>query len=157
MDTSKEWLDRFDFAILKMLQKDNLTPQKEIAEQVNLSTTAVHRRIKRLNALGVIQQNVAIVNPEKVGHTVTLIVEIALNDVHFRMTDEAKKIFLSIPQIQQCYQVTGDADFILIITLQTMAQYTELNRQLFETNPNIKDVKTFVSISQVKTGQELLL
>jgi Lrp/AsnC family leucine-responsive transcriptional regulator len=157
MDTSKEWLDRFDFAILKMLQKDNLTPQKEIAEQVNLSTTAVHRRIKRLNALGVIQQNVAIVNPEKVGHTVTLIVEIALNDVHFRMTDEAKKIFLSIPQIQQCYQVTGDADFILIITLQTMAQYTELNRQLFETNPNIKGVKTFVSISQVKTGQELLL
>ncbi|REA55427.1 AsnC family transcriptional regulator [Dyadobacter luteus] len=140
-----------------MLQKDNLTPQKEIAEQVNLSTTAVHRRIKRLTALGVIQQNVAIVNPEKVGHTVTLIVEIALNDVHFRMTDEAKKIFLSIPQIQQCYQVTGDADFILIITLQTMAQYTELNRQLFETNPNIKGVKTFVSISQVKTGQELLL
>ena len=157
MDTSKEWLDRFDFAILRMLQKDNLTPQKEIAEQVNLSTTAVHRRIKRLTALGVIQQNVAIVNPEKVGHTVTLIVEIALNDVHFRMTDEAKKIFLSIPQIQQCYQVTGDADFILIITLQTMAQYTELNRQLFETNPNIKGVKTFVSISQVKTGQELLL
>lgn len=157
MDTSKEWLDRFDFAILRMLQKDNLTPQKEIAEQVNLSTTAVHRRIKRLTALGVIQQNVAIVNPEKVGHTVTLIVEIALNDVHFRMTDEAKRIFLSIPQIQQCYQVTGDADFILIITLQTMAQYTELNRQLFETNPNIKGVKTFVSISQVKTGQELLL
>nr|WP_262512423.1 Lrp/AsnC ligand binding domain-containing protein [Dyadobacter luteus] len=77
--------------------------------------------------------------------------------MHFRMTDEAKKIFLSIPQIQQCYQVTGDADFILIITLQTMAQYTELNRQLFETNPNIKGVKTFVSISQVKTGQELLL
>lgn len=157
MDTSKEWLDRYDFDILRMLQKDNLTPQKEIAEQVNLSTTAVHRRIKRLTALGVIQKNVAVVNPDKVGHTVTLIVEIALNDVHFRMTDEAKKIFMSIPQIQQCYQVTGDADFILIITLQTMAQYTELNRQLFETNPNIKGVKTFVSISQVKTGQELLL
>lgn len=157
MDNSKEWLDRYDFDILRMLQKDNLTPQKEIAEQVNLSTTAVHRRIKRLTALGVIQKNVAVVNPDKVGHTVTLIVEIALNDVHFRMTDEAKKIFLSIPQIQQCYQVTGDADFILIITLQTMAQYTELNRQLFETNPNIKGVKTFVSISQVKTGQELLL
>lgn len=137
------------------MQENNLMPQKDIAQKVNLSTTAVHRRIKRLQQTGVIEKNVAVLNPEKVGNFITLILNVSLNDVHFRATDEAKKLFLSIPQVQQCFHVTGDAEFILVITLSSMSDYPALNRRLFENNPNIKGLRTYVSIDSVKTGHHL--
>ena len=71
-------LDQFDLAILAIVQKDATTPQRVIGEAINLSAPAVQRRIKRMQEAGVIQANVAVVDPVKLGQTMTILVEIVM-------------------------------------------------------------------------------
>jgi len=75
-NTAPELLDNFDRAILDLIQRDNTMPLRVVAEQVNLSTAAVQRRIKRMEEGGVITGNVAVVDPTAVGRPITIIVEV---------------------------------------------------------------------------------
>lgn len=150
-------LDRFDISILDILMKDNMTPQRQIAEAVNLSAAAVQRRIKKMTLAGVIHSNIAIVNPLTVGLPITLIVEIELIDVRNDIIEEAKKRLLNMPVVQQCYYVTGQADFFLILHVATMADYENFSRNLFFTDPNVKKIRTSVAIDSVKVGHTLAL
>lgn len=145
-------LDAFDLAILKILQKDNTTPQRTIGEAVNLSAPAVQRRIKRLEETGVIEANVAVVNPAKVGQPITIFVEVEVISETAELIDTAKKEFSTAPEVQQCYYVTGEADFILVILVPTMADYEALTRRLFFGNNNVKKFRTFVAMDRVKVG-----
>lgn len=145
-------LDRFDLAILAILQRDNATPQRAIGEAVNLSAPAVQRRIKRMEEEGVIQANVAVVDPAKVGQPITIFVEVEMESEHARLIDAAKRQFTAAPEVQQCYYVTGEADFILIVVVPTMAAYEALTRRLFFGNNNVKRFRTFVAMDRVKVG-----
>ena len=147
-----EKLDHFDLAILRIIQKDNSIIQRDIGESVNLSAAAVQRRIKRMKASGVIQSNVAVIDPLKIGKSITLFVEIVLESEKIELIDAAKKKFNETPEVQQCYYVTGKADFILIIVVPTMADYEELTRKLFFEDNNIKRFETFVAMDRVKVG-----
>ncbi|TGR95743.1 Lrp/AsnC family transcriptional regulator, partial [Mesorhizobium sp. M2E.F.Ca.ET.209.01.1.1] len=60
-----------------------------------------------------------------------------------------------VPQVQQCYYVTGEADFILVVTVATMADYETLTRRLFFANNNVKRFRTFVAMDRVKVGLEV--
>ena len=95
-------LDRFDLAILRELQRDNQVPQRLIAEAVGLSSPAVQRRIRRLNESGVIQANVAVVDPHKVGNPITLLVAVEMESERSEILDAAKRSFASAPEVQQC-------------------------------------------------------
>lgn len=148
-------LDRLDLAILRVLQRDNKTPQRSIAEIVNLSAPAVQRRIRRMEDLGVIAANVAIVDPAKLGHAITLFVEVEMESERAELFDAAKRIFSATPEVQQCYYVTGEADFILVIVVRAMADYEALTRRLFFGNNNVKRFRTFVSMDRVKVGLTL--
>lgn len=148
-------LDSFDRAILAVLQKDNTTPQRVIGEAVNLSAPAVQRRIKRMEETGIIRANVALVDPAKVGHPITLFVEVEVESERAELIDAAKRSFIALPEVQQCYYVTGDADFILVITVATMAEYEALTRRLFFENNNVKRFRTFVAMDRVKVGLEV--
>jgi DNA-binding Lrp family transcriptional regulator len=150
--TSTVDLDRIDLAILKVLQSDNKMPQRRIADLVNLSAPAVQRRIKRMEDLGVIAANTAVVDPAKVGHAITLFVEVEMESERATMFDAAKRTFAETPEVQQCYYVTGEADFILIIVVRSMAEYEALTRRLFFENNNVKRFRTFVSMDRVKVG-----
>lgn len=145
-------LDSFDLAILDILQKDNATPQRLIGEMVNLSAPAVQRRIKRLEEAGVIRANVAVIDPDKVGRPITIFVEVELESERVELIDAAKAGFAALPEVQQCYYVTGEADFMLVITVATMAEYEDLTRRLFFTNNNVKKFRTFVAMDRVKVG-----
>ncbi len=79
--TTPAALDRFDLAILDILQADNTTPQRAIAQAVNLSAPAVQRRIQRLKDSGVIRANVAVLDPVKVGKPLTIVLEVHLGDL----------------------------------------------------------------------------
>jgi Lrp/AsnC family leucine-responsive transcriptional regulator len=150
-------LDSFDLAILDILQRDNTTPQRAIGEAVNLSAPAVQRRIRRMEEEGVIQANVAVVDPEKVGRPLTIIVWVELESERIDLIDATKRSFAAAPQIQQCYYVTGDADFMLVITVATMADYEDFTRRLFFGDDNIKRFRTFVAMDRVKTGSSVPL
>lgn len=145
-------LDGFDLRILEILQRNNKTPQRTIAEIINLSAPAVQRRIKRMEETGVIQANVAIVDPAKIGQEITILVAVEMESERVDLFDSAKRIFSSTPGIQQCYYVTGEADFILIITVQTMSDYEALTRKLFFANNNVKRFRTLVVMDRVKVG-----
>lgn len=145
-------LDRFDLAILEILQRDNTTPQRVIGEKVNLSAAAVHRRIRRMKADGVIAADVACVEPARVGRPITIVVEVGIESERLDLLDATKQSFANAEEVQQCFYVTGEADFVLIITVSSMGEYEALTRRLFFQNPNVKRFRTLVVMDRVKTG-----
>ncbi|MEO5325797.1 Lrp/AsnC family transcriptional regulator [Mesorhizobium sp. CC13] len=145
-------LDAFDLKILSILQQDNTTPQREIGAAVNLSAPAVQRRIKRMEEVGAIAANVAVVDPDKAGRPITIIVEIAVESERVDLLDAVKASFAAAPEVQQCYYVTGEADFVLVVTVTSMAEYEALTRRLFFANPNIRRFRTLVAMDRVKVG-----
>jgi Lrp/AsnC family leucine-responsive transcriptional regulator len=148
-------LDEFDREILTILQKDNLTPQRTIGEAVNLSAPAVQRRIKKMTEAGVIQANVAIVDPAALGHPITIFVEVEVISETSEQIESAKHEFAATPEIQQCYYVTGEADFVLVIVVPSMSAYEALTKRLFFGNNNVKRFRTFVAMDRIKTGLEV--
>jgi len=143
-------LDAFDLAILRIVQEARETPLRVLAERVNLSTAAVQRRLHRMEENGVIVANVSLVDPTLVGRPITLIVEVHIDRVQIELLNEIKARF-SGPEIQQCYYVSGDADFVLVISVPSMEHYTELAHRLFYTDSNVKWFRTTVVMDRVKT------
>jgi Lrp/AsnC family leucine-responsive transcriptional regulator len=149
---SNQNMDDFDLAILRELQRDNQTPQRLIAEAVGLSAPAVQRRIQKLAESGAIQANVAVLDPTKVGQPITIVVEVEMESEHSQMLDAAKASFAAAPEVQQCYYVTGEADFILVVIVPSMADYEALTKRLFFANNNVKRFRTSVTMDRVKVG-----
>ena len=143
-------IDDFDRRILAILQRDNRMPQREIGAKVNLSAAAVQRRIRRMEDAGVIAANVAIVAPEKLGKALTILVEVGVGSERLEELDALKSAFSKAPEVQQCYYVTGDADFVLIVLVADMAEYEALTRRLFFGNPNVRKFRTLVTMDRVK-------
>ncbi|EUC20539.1 UNVERIFIED_ORG: AsnC family transcriptional regulator [Burkholderia sp. CF145] len=145
-------LDNFDRKLLMEVQRDAQIPQTELGVRVNLSTAAVNRRLRRLADEGVIDRYSAIVAPEKVDYPLTIVANVEVESEQIDLLDAMKRTFAQCPQIQQCYYVAGEWDFVLVMTVRNMDQYTELTRQLFFSNNNVKRFKTLVSMSRVKVG-----
>ncbi|PAV70564.1 hypothetical protein WR25_01478 [Diploscapter pachys] len=145
-------LGPFDRALLDAVQRDASTSQIDLGVQVNLSSAAVNRRLKKLTQDGVIQRTVAQVDPLALGYTLTVITEVEVENERLDLLDAMKRTFMACPQVQQCYYVAGACDFVLIMLVRDMAQYTQLTRELFFQSNNVKRFKTLVSMSNVKTG-----
>jgi DNA-binding Lrp family transcriptional regulator len=145
-------LDQFDLAILEILQQDNSISQRVIGEQVNLSPAAVHRRIRRMREEGIIVGNHAVVDPARVGLPITIVVEVHVESERLDLLDATKRSFAADPQVQQCYYVTGEADFVLIVTVESMSEYEALTRRLFFENHNVKKFRTLVVMDRIKAG-----
>lgn len=145
-------LDRFDLAILDILQADNTTPQRAIAQAVNLSAPAVQRRIQRLKDSGVIRANVAVLDPVKVGKPLTIVLEVHLENERPDRTAPLRARIAAEDAVQQCYSVTGEADYLLVVNVASMADYEALTRRLFEGDDNIKRFRTSVALASLKTG-----
>ena len=153
----KPALDEFDLSILRVIQHDATVPQRTIGERVNLSAASVQRRIRRMEQTGVINSQVAVINPDSVGLMLTIVVEVELASETKQQIDDIKKRFLEAPEIQQCYYVAGETDFVLIVIVESMAIYEDLTRRLFFENDNVRKFRTFVSMDRVKATQQLNL
>jgi DNA-binding Lrp family transcriptional regulator len=145
-------LDQYDLAILKILQRDNATPQRTIAKAINLSAPAVQRRIKRLEESGTILSNVAVLDPTRIGYPITIIVEVELENERTDLYEAAQKQFKAAPEVQQCYDVTGEPDFVLVILVRSMSEYKALTHRLFFSNRNVKNFRTLVVTERAKVG-----
>jgi len=150
-------LDRFDLAILRILQRNNQTPQREIGAAINLSAPSVQRRIRRMEAEGVITANVAHISPEAIGLPLTIIVAVELVSETPDAINAAKELFRAAPEVQQCHYVTGEVDFILTVLVASMSDYEAFTRRTFFEGGNIKKFRTFVSMGQVKVGTAINL
>lgn len=157
LPSSPPLLDRYDKAILRLVQQDNRMPQRLIAEAVALSTAAVQRRIAAMEKSGVIAANVALVDPEAVSATITSIVEVLLHDESAARVDAAKALFRDTPEVQQCYYVTGGSSFVLIIVAPDMRSYERLTRRLFAENTAVKSYRSLIALDRVKTGAAITI
>jgi DNA-binding Lrp family transcriptional regulator len=150
-------LDRYDRAILRIIQRDNKTPQRVIAEAVSLSAAAVQRRIAAMEAAGVIARNAAIVDPDALSMTITAIVEVYLTDERAHTVDRAKALFRGAAEVQQCFYVTGGTSFVLIVVVPDMRAYEALTRRLFEESELVARYRTLVALDRVKTDTEIII
>lgn len=150
-------LDSFDRAILRIVQRDARTPQRAIADAINLSAAAVQRRIAAMEASGVIRGNVALVDPKSIPLTITSIVEVYLQDERAETVQSAKARFQSEPEVQQCYYVTGGTSFILIVVTTDMAAYQALTQRLFEENDSVNRFRSLIALDRVKTDAALII
>lgn len=147
-------LDKFDLALLKLLQKDCHIPLRELADAIHLSTASVQRRIQKLRENGYIIGNIAVLDPDKLNQVITILVEIRVNKTHATDLDDLKKSF-SGPEIQQCYYVTGEADFMLVLLVPSMSRFQKICDELFHNNSNVEWFKTTVVLDRVKVTLEV--
>lgn len=150
-------LDAFDHAILRIVQRDNKTPQRTIGEAVNLSAAAVQRRIAAMEADGIITANVAIVDATAMRMTITAIVEVQLVDERQQTSDAARAFFRDAPEVQQCYYVTGGVSFVLVIVAPDMIAYEATTRRLFAQNALVASFRSLIALDRVKTGAAIAI
>jgi len=150
-------MDDFNRKILAILQSNNKRNTEEIGREIGLSATAVQRRIKKLKQEGIIEQEVTILNRDKLGGFITIIVEVIIVKGGMSVIDAFKKKVTNHPEVQQCYYLAGSTDFILIITAINMQRYEEITRELFLDDSNILKFTSNVSMQTVKVGLSLPL
>lgn len=148
-------LDRIDASILGVVQKNNRITSEELGNTVGLSATACQRRLKALRKEGVIEGDVSIVSPKAVGRHVFMLVLVSLERERADIIDKFKKSIRNTPEVMTGYYVTGDSDFVLVITSKDMEDYELFTRRFFYENSDIKSFKTLVVMDRVKAGFEL--
>lgn len=150
-------IDEFDAKILNILQENNQITSQTLARRVNLSPASCLRRVKRLREEGVIAADVSIVALEALGRRLTMVVLITVEREQPQLLDEFRRSMMQIPEVTQCYYVTGDADFVLVVNVVDMQEYEAFtNRFLFE-NRNIRRFQTMVVMNKVKFINKLLV
>ena len=154
---TKQSLDKFDRAILRMAQKDNKIPQRQIADAVHLSAAAVQRHIAAMEKNGIIRQNSAILDVHAVDMNITAIVEVHLRDERIETVDSAKNLFKSTPEVQQCYYVTGGISFVLVIVTSDVKAYEQITRRIFAQNDFIAKYRSLIALDRVKSGSEIII
>lgn len=150
--TDHALLDAFDREILRRMQVDARATGEDIGAEIGLSAAAVQRRIQRLRKSGVIRAEVAIVDPAALGQAMTFVVGVELEHERADMLDAFRRAARADPNVQQCYYVTGAADFILIVLARDMADFEAFTRRLLFDNSNIRRFTTSVVMSRDKVG-----
>ena len=143
-------LDEYDLKLLRLLQQNNQLPAKELGDAVNLSASAVQRRLVRLREERIIEADVSIISPAAMGITVTCIVNVILHDGHSTEIDKFRKMMLECEEVTQCYFVTGSYDFVVIVQARDMSHYEEFSKRTLMDNKNVKHFYTHVVLDKVK-------
>lgn len=145
-------LDAFDIQILARYQNDTRVTAEAIGAQVGLSAAAVQRRLKALRDRGVIEAETAKISASAVGFPLTCVVTVDLDPEGAAELARFKSRMLAIPEVQQCYYVTGAADFVLIVLARNMASYESFTREHLLSDPTVRSFTTHVVMDSVKTG-----
>ncbi|WP_417227738.1 Lrp/AsnC family transcriptional regulator [Amphritea sp.] len=143
-------LDRTDRRILNILQRDSRTSNQALAEQIGLSPPACLRRVRRLREAGVIMAEVALINPRLVGRYINVIVEVEMVRDQLDIYAAFKRKMESVPEVTQCYQVTGEVDFLLMLMVEDMESYERFTRQYLSTDANLSKFRTLISLRRDK-------
>lgn len=145
-------LDNFDRQLLNLVQEDAGQTSERLAEQIHLSPSAIQRRLKRLRKEGVIARECAVLEPKKIGRPTFFIVSLQVERERPELLAELRRWLSREPHIQQAFYVTGEADFVLIVTVPDTDAYDELMSRLVRENSNLKRFTTSVALGVVKRG-----
>ena len=143
-------LDDLDRRILEQLQQDSSLTNQDLAQRVHASPPTCLRRVRRLVDEGAIDRQVAILAAEKLGSTLTAIVEITLDVQAAESLDAFEQSILAEPAVLQCYRVSPGPDFVVIAQVKDMPAYHALVHRAFTAQANVRNVRTFFSVHRAK-------
>jgi len=150
-------MDATDWRILDQLQTDASLTNQALAERVHTSPATCLRRVKRLVEAGVIERQVALLSPQKLGAGLTALVEVTLDRQGAEHLAAFEARAVADPAVQQCYRVSPGPDFLLVLQAADMPAYHALVQRLFTQDANVRNVKAFFSVHRAKFEPRLLL
>ena len=145
-------IDATDRRILALLQDDATLSIQDIADRVGLSSNPCWRRIKQLEAAGVIERRVALVDAAKVGLGVTVFVMIRTGQHNPDWLARFARGVALIPEIVECHRMSGDVDYLLKIIVSDIAHYDRVYQRLIAHVPGLSDVSSTFSMERMKHG-----
>jgi Lrp/AsnC family transcriptional regulator len=148
-------LDPIDRKILHLIQRDASLSVQEIADQVGLSANPCWRRIKIMEASGLIERRVALVNAAKLGLGVTVFVTIRTDKHNPEWLASFAEGIAAIPEILECHRMSGDVDYLLKVVVADIAHYDRVYQALIAKVPGLSDVSSTFSMERLKDGTAL--
>ena len=145
-------LDGFDRQLLNLVQQDSAQSAEQLAQSVALSVSAIQRRLRRLREAGVIERDCAILNPRLVGAPTFFVVAVQVERERPELLAQLRRWLAAEPYVQQAFYVTGEADFVLIVTAPDTATYELVMATMVAENANVRRFTTNVVLGVVKQG-----
>lgn len=146
----KVYLSEQDKRILRLIQKNASMSRQELAEAANVSPTTLWRRLNELEKLGVIEDRVTILNAEKVGMAVCFLVSINMASHEAAPLEEFEQFVTNTAEVMECYSMTGQHDYLLIVRTETVADFQKLLMNRILTHPSVENAMSTVTLSRLK-------
>ena len=145
-------LDRYDRQLLALLQEDATQTTEGLAGQVPLSPSAIQRRLRRLREQGVIVREIAVLDARKLGRCTSFVVSLRVDSEHPEPMTRLRAWLADEPRVQQAFYVTGEADFVLVVTAPDTESYDALMVRLMREHPVVRRFTTQVALGVIKRG-----
>lgn len=149
-------LDSKDLAILRVLQLNARSTIQEISKQVNLSTTPVFERIKRMEQNGVIKQYAALIDKSSVNKGLMVICYVSLKEHNKTAGTKFIKTILALPEVLECYSISGEFDFMLKIVAENMDSYYDFHVNKLSQADNVGHIQSVFVMGVVKESHLLV-
>ena len=149
-------MDDKDFEILRLVQSNARLTADTIGYEIGLSPPAVQKRLKKLRETGVIEKEIAVLSPAKVGREMTVIVQVMLERESRLHLDSFKKRMRAAPGVQQCYYTTGEADFVLVVMVEDIKAYEAFTQEYFFDESNVSKFTSSIVMDRVKVSLDTL-
>ncbi len=143
-------LDSIDKQILALLHEDAHMTNKKIAEQLGMSITPIHERIKKLEKEGIITKYKAVINPQKIGKSLTVFCDITLKEHAAEYLTQFEKDAMSLPEVQECFCISGHSDFLLKIIVQDMDDYRNFILHKLANIKNIGNAQSHFVMNEIQ-------
>jgi len=145
-------LTEIDRTLLRLLQSNAKTRLDDLSEQAGASTATVQRRLRYMRDTGVMAGDTITIDPETVGLGMTFVILVEMERERLDILDAFRRKIDAEERIQQCYYITGEADFALIALARDMNDYRDLIQRLFFDDANVKRFRTSVVMERTKVG-----
>ena len=142
-------MDKIDVAILQILQRNGRINNADLAGQVGLSASACHRRVRALEKAGIISSYVALLSAEKLGMASSVFVQVTLENQRRENLNRFEEAITHCPQIMECFLMTGDADYLLRVSVRDATDYERLHHDVLTRLPGVKRVNSNYAIRKV--------
>lgn len=143
-------LDIIDRRILAVLQKSGRISNADLSEVANLSPSACHRRVQRLEKDGYIREYVALLDPRKMGRPTTVFVEITLSGQADEVLDAFEKAVAKVPDVLECHLMAGTADYLLKVVAGDTEDFARIHRKHLATLPGVAQMQSSFALRNVR-------
>ncbi len=142
-------LDTIDARILRALQRSGRMSNADLSESVNLSPSACHRRVQRLEAEGIIRDYVALLDPRKVDRPTTVFVEITLSGQADEVLEAFEREVARIPDVLECHLMAGSADYLLKVVASDTEDFAQIHRRALARLPGVQHMQSSFALRTV--------